>query len=342
MPGTAERLRAAWDARDAAAIRDVLGDLSEPERVELQPVARPIVATVVRGGIGEVGNLRPMLLVAYGVLPATELRRLGWRANHLPAEAAEVLLRRDPIRLGPIVQHLLDDVGGGSAWAVVRRLVRDGVTPRPDRPSYTIGMLAATRYRPAAELVADDPGLLDVEAWHLFEVEGGGEDSLANHEKFFGDSWGRLFRDLAARDPATRDRLLDASLAALARDFATYRAGWFSRFHDSLAPTDEELACRTDAYLGLLRSRVGPTVSMAVAALTRIDKAGRLDAGALLDRIAPVLAEGSAGSAKAGLRLVTRAGRASPRLATRAAIVAAEALSHAAPRWSAALVGSAG
>ena len=59
-------------------------------------------------------------------------------------------------------------------------------------------MLAATRYRRAAELIADDPGLLEVEAWRLFEVEGGGENSLANHEKFFGDTWGDVFRELAA------------------------------------------------------------------------------------------------------------------------------------------------
>ena len=180
--------------------------------------------------------------------------------------------------------------------------------PRPDRPSYTIAMLAATRYKGAAPLIADDPGLLDAEVWRLFEVEGGGEDSLANHEKFFGDTWGDLFRDLAARDPAMRERLLDVSLAALARDFSTYRAGWFSRFHESLAPTDEERAQRTDAYLGLLRSRVGPTVSLAVAALVRIDRAGRLPPDDLLDRIGPVLGDGPAGTAKAALGLVGRAG----------------------------------
>ena len=328
MPPTAERLRAAWETRDPSAIAAVLVDLSETERAELQPVARVIVDGVVRGGTDEVRNLPPMLLIAFGVLPATEIRELGWRSGHLRMAGADVLRNRDPARLGPIVELLLDGVGGGSAWAVVRRLVRDGAVPRPDRPAYTIGMLAATRHRPAADLVAADPGLMDVEAWRLFEVEGGGEDSLANHEKFFGDSWGKLFRGLAARDPVARSRLLDASLAALGRDFATYRAGWFSRFHDSLAPADDELAARADVYLGLLRSRVGPTVSMAVAALTRIDKAGRLDPSALLERIGPALSEGSGGAAKAALRLVTRAAQSSPGLATRAALVAVEALGH--------------
>ena len=208
----------------------------------------------------------------------------------------------------PIVDYLLDDVGGS---VVARRATaRPGGHRRRDRtaPSYTIAMLAATRYRERAELIADDPGLLEVEVWRLFEVEGGGEDSLANHEKFFGDTWGNVFRDLAARDPAMRERLLDASLAALARDFSTYRAGWFSRFHESLAPTDDERAQRTDAYLrtspkprrpdGLVRGR-GAAEDRRAPALPPDD---------LLDRIGPVLVEGPAGTAKAGLGLVGRAG----------------------------------
>ena len=120
--------------------------------------------------------------------------------------------------------------------------------------------------------------------------------------------------------PAMRERLLDVSLAALARDFATYRAGWFSRFHESLVPTDEERAQRTDAYLGLLRSSVGPTVSMAIAALVKIDGAGRLPADDLLGRIGPVLGDGPAGTAKAALGLVGRAGGGSADRARRAAM----------------------
>ena len=138
-----------------------------------------------------------------------------------------------------------------------------------------------------------------------------------------------MFRDLAARDSIQRERLLDLSLAALARDFAAYRAGWFSRFHELLVP-DRRGARQggADAYLGLLRSRVGPTVSMAVAALARIQRAGRLSSTALLDLIGPVLAEGSAGTAKTGLDLVARAAAGGPEDGRSAAIVAAQALGN--------------
>lgn len=337
----AEALRAADKAEDEAAVRILLADVSEADRADLIPVAREIVARVTKQGIGAAGHLAPMLLMAYGVLSVSEIRKLGWRSNHLPKQLQDVLRTRASERLVPIVEFLLDDVGDG-AWRVVRPLVREGIVARPDRPSYTIAMLAATRRRDAAEMIAEDPGLLEVEVWRLFEVEGGGEDSLANHEKFFGDTWGKVFRDLASRDAVLRGRLLDLSLAALARDFATYRAGWFSRFHESLAPTDEERARRAYGYLGLLRSRVGPTVSFAVNALARIDRAGRLPPDALLDRIGPVLVEGSAGTAKAGLGLVGRAGAGSRDDARQAAIVATDALGNASPevqRAAIALIG---
>ena len=323
-------LGVALAAEDEAAVRRLLADRAEDDRVELQPVVRAAVVAAKAKGIGAIGHLAPTLLAAYGVLPVTDIRKLGWRSHHLPDGLDQVLRGRSSERLGPIVDFLLDDATS-TAWPVVRSLVREGFVARPDRPSYTIAMLAATRWRSTADLVEADPGLLEVEAWRLFEVEGGGEDSLANHEKFFGDRWGDVFRDLAAREPAARARLLDASLAALARDFGTYRAGWFSRFHESLRPTDDERALRAEAYLRLLRSRVGPTVSFATAALVRIERAGGLPPDALLGRIGPVLMDAAVGAAKTSLGLVGRAGEGSPDRARRAAVVAADGLVNPSP-----------
>jgi hypothetical protein len=323
----AETLQAAVEARDEEAIRNQLADLPEAERASLLEAARAIVKGI-RGVEAFGKDLTPSVLVAYGVLPVSDIRALGWRAGHLPKGLVDVLRLRSQERLGPIVDYLIDE-HGLAAWPAVRALVREGIVARPDRPSYTIAMLAANRYRSAAEVVAEDPGLLEVEIWRLFEVEGGGEDSLAAHEKYTGDRWGDLFRELATSDPAIRARLLDASLAALARDFGAFRAGWFSRFHESLKPTSAERAARRDAYLGLLRSRVGPTVSFAVAALAAIDE--RLPAEELLGRIGPVLAEAPAGTARAAIDLVRRAGSPAPQAARAAAIVTAQAFANRSP-----------
>ena len=64
---------------------------------------------------------------------------------------------------------------------------------------------------------------------------------------------------------------------SLARDFAAFRAGWFSRFHDQLKPTDAERAARADAYLRLLGSGIGSTVTFAVKAVEKLAKKGAVD-----------------------------------------------------------------
>ena len=171
----AKSLRAAADAEDEGAVRAVLADLSEADRTELIPIAREVMAAQMKKGIDAAGHLAPTILMAYGTLPLSEIRRLGWRANHLPRDLVDVLRQRSPERLVPIVDFLLDDIGGRGAWRVVRPLIRDGIVPRPDRPSYTLSMLMGTAYTSADQVMAEDPGLLEVEAWRLFEVEGGEE-----------------------------------------------------------------------------------------------------------------------------------------------------------------------
>ena len=128
----AETLRAAVERGDEAAVRALLADLPEAERADLVPAAREIVAAVKRMGLGGIRELPPVLLIAYGLLPVSEIRTLGWRNNYVPDGLQDVLRRRAPERLNPIVGFLLDDLGDGRAWRIVRPLVRDGTVARPD------------------------------------------------------------------------------------------------------------------------------------------------------------------------------------------------------------------
>ena len=209
------------------------------------------------------------MLMAYGLLPVSEIRTLGWRNNHLPQNLEEVLRARSAERLLPIVDFLCDDVGTRS-WRVVRALVREGTCPDRIAPptrsrcSRRRGTRVPRRSSPTIRTS------LTPRCGACSRSRAAARTASPTTRSSSATRGATSFVSLAARDPAMRERLLDVSLAALARDFSTYRAGWFSRFHESLAPTDEERAQRTDAYLGLLRSRVGPTVSMAVAALVRI------------------------------------------------------------------------
>src|SRR5262249_28739655 len=138
----------------------------------------------------------------------------------------------------------------------------------------------------------NDPELLEREVWRLFEVEGNGEFSLAARDKYSRNeaTWEAGLVALAAEESLPRARLLDASLDALQRDFAQFRAGWFSRFHEALEPTIEERSERRERYLDLVSSKIPPTMSFALSALSKLDRVNRLPSAAIIERIGPALA----------------------------------------------------
>jgi hypothetical protein len=245
-------------------------------------------------------------------------------------EAAALANIHPPKSHAELIRYLGDRLG----WKRVRQLVRDGAIPRPECDEYYLGML--NYFIDCQALVRDDPDLLEHEIWRLFEIEGTQQLSLADHDKYTRRTWAGIFLGQAAADPAKRARLLDASLAALERDFPAFRAGWFSRFHEALTPTVDERAERVFSYLRLLRSPIPVTVSLAVAALGEIQKAGRLDGAGLLSHVSPALQARAAGTAKAALRLVDGVVRSDLAMASRASLVAVDALVHPASEVQAA------
>ena len=264
------------------------------------------------------------LLALLGTGTAAQIRAGRRMYRH---EAAGTVLR---LRPGELLVELAPWMLERLGWPFVRGLVREGTIPRPPGDAYIVGMLDGFTDVPA--LLRGDPDLLDHEVWRLFEVEGTGDHSLADHDKYNPESktWSRALLDLAGAR-LDRDRLLDASLAALERDFPAFRAGWYSRFHEALGPSPDERAARADAYLRLLRSPVAPTVAFAMGALSAVQKAGRLDGGRLLAHVEPALTARAAGTAREGLRLIDRAVREDPRLGAPARRPAAAALAHASP-----------
>src|SRR5262249_35916766 len=186
--------------------------------------------------------------------------------------AYEVLAARRPSWLGDWAKMALEI--NPRCWPLVRRLVREGFCQRPEIDNYWLGMLDTHseflgRYTHVAEGLLADPQWLE-EVWRLFEIEGGGEFSLAARDKYARPEgkWETALVQLAHEGKLSRSRLLDASLDALARDFAQFRAGWFSHFHEALRPSLEERAARAERYLFLLASKIPPTVSFALHALT--------------------------------------------------------------------------
>jgi Family of unknown function (DUF6493) len=232
------------------------------------------------------------------------------------AKAAGLLLDRTP--------HL---------WWLAHLLVNAGLSDKPEGEVYILGMMGDGIYgwgrypELRTLLVEHDPSLLQDEVWRLFEVEGSGEYSLAAYDKYRGE-WGPTLVQLSEEGHLSRDRLLDASLEALERDFAQFRAGWHSRFHELLAPTIDERAVRQERYRRLLGSAVPPTVTFALKALTVLAKQERLETDELLDALEPALLARAKSSVKMATKLAMAVAQDKPASRTAVAVVLASALAH--------------
>jgi hypothetical protein len=263
----------------------------------------------------------------------SQLKKFGWRAIPEPEATYRVFSTRRPAWIDDWVTFALETTP--RHFPLVRRLMRDGLCRRPPTDNYLLGMLDIHSKElgcstPVRDGLLTDPELLD-EVWRLFEIEGNGEFSLAARDKYTHKpegTWAHALVALANEGKLSRDRLLDASLDALSRDFAQFRAGWFSRFHEALKPTLVERARRASRYLHLLGSRIPPTVSFALKALTILDKAGQLLPRTAVDSFGPALAARQKGTALAALKLLDKAANREPGLQGAVASLASQALAH--------------
>jgi len=236
-------------------------------------------------------------------------------------------------------------------WRQVRSLVRAGLCRPPEHENYVLGALEGIRpiprWRENQQRAADgmaplpEPALEDVLVaeldwletafWRLFEIEGNGRVSLANCDKYRKGSqqgWTAAIRELSRRGILARDRLLDMSLAALARDFPQFRAGWFSRFHEALEPTPDERVVRLDTYLGLLASNLPPTAAFALDAVAIVDAARPMAAHRLIPALSPALLARTKIVVKTALKLLARIAARDASARTEVCIAATMALLH--------------
>ncbi|RBL80152.1 hypothetical protein DDE05_53280 [Streptomyces cavourensis] len=134
-------------------------------------------------------------------------------------------------------------------------------------------------------MLRHDHALRDEVFWRIFEVEGGGEISLANIDKFSREelNWHNTVVLLTNEGTLDRGRVLRSCLQALNRDFSAYRAGWYSRLYATLAPTPDEVAADQLLLRRCLGSSITATVSLAVKQFETLHKHGLLDATPFVD-----------------------------------------------------------
>ncbi len=281
---------------------------------------------------------------AHATLGAVSRMRRTW---YIPRDldlARRLVAARDETFRDGWVAHAVDSLDPRGVY-VARRLVSSGCACKPASDMYTIALVAhpqsfdltgntfARGNTAVLDVLRANPDLLVEDVWRIFEVEGGGENSLAAHDKYCHEtmSWQRALIELSNDGSLDRGRLLDASLDALQRGFAQFRAQWFSALHEALAPTPAERAVRSSVYLALTASPIGPTVSMALKALAQIEPPGAVDPVEVVAQIGPALLTPSKGGATQALRLLTKAVGTEPQLQGQAAATLVTALGHGAP-----------
>lgn len=171
---------------------------------------------------------------------------------------------------------------------------------------YVLAMVGALGGRWDEEIrlfmLRHDHELRDTLFWRVFEVEGGGQISLANVDKFSREdlNWHNTVVLLTNEGTLDRSRVLRSCLEALNRDFSAYRAGWFSRVYEALAPTPDEAAGNQELLRLCLGSSVTATLSLGVKQLEMLHKVGLLEAAAFVD----AAASGFSGPKAAAISLI--------------------------------------
>lgn len=271
-----------------------------------------------------------------------EMKLLQHRGRIQPESAVTVLTDRRPSWIDDYAELLCEEelrTFRGN-WKQTRALVRAGLCRPPQHDNYVLEALNCIwpRYEqgkecPLVELLLKERDWLESDFWRLFEVDGNGEVSLTNCEKYrkSRDTWTDALIELSRRGVLSRDRLLDASLEALSRDFIQFRSGWFSRFHEALEPTHEERAARIDSYLRLLGSSIPPTVAFAINAVAIAEKNKPLTAAELIGALQPALTAKGKAVVRAAVQLLEAAANREPKSKQAICIAAIPALLNEAP-----------
>ncbi|HYG34619.1 MAG TPA: DUF6493 family protein, partial [Clostridia bacterium] len=280
----------------------------------------------------------------------SEIKSLGWHRYVPPEAAVAILADRRPSWVDEYAELLCEGElrAFGGNWKQTRALVRAGLCRPPKHDNYVLEALNCIW--PRFEKREEQPRLVDLllkerdwlenEFWRLFEIDGNGEVSLANCEKYgkSRDTWAEALVEISRKGVLSRDRLLDASLEALSRDFIQFRAGWFSRFHEALEPTTTERVARIDAYFRLLGSSIPPTVAFALNAVAVVEKVQPSAAARLIGALQPALSAEGKAVTKSAIQLLDAAAKREPGVKHAICLAALPALLNGAPEVQKAVI----
>jgi Family of unknown function (DUF6493) len=329
-----EPLNEAIRADDTRRVRDLV--VSAPEK-ERRAAAKEVEGLLF---VGDYSVRNAARLAFVGTATARRVSRWAWAVGAAGGE--EVVYEVVAARGRGFVEALARAMARQEAtpfWRLVRRAVREGLIERPDAEGYTRGMVSSVgewNIRSVARiyrgLLADEE-LLEDEVWRIFEVDCGRELRFAapyeageRGMRWGANSWTHALRRLSEEGRLDRQRLLDASLDALMRDFRASFVGSYVRLHEELEPSPEERLARIDRYLALLTS---PTPAVVKAGLAGLKATGDAVPPDQLARAATsALAHNQKNLATQTLALLARAAERSPEARPSLLEAAAHGVAH--------------
>jgi Family of unknown function (DUF6493) len=306
----AHDLRIAVEAGDAERARDLVVQATEKERrLAAKEIGDRHWSLRASWNRKEDAKRRAAVVAWLGTATARQVAGDWWSLEHGSVDRRErallheVLAARGRAFAETVARNAVDD-GVQRMWPLVRVAVQEGLIDRPEDDVYVRGMVNSLAWNtPQVGATYDallaDPELLEIDLWRLFEVDCSSELSNATgwetDEKgaYAGrgeNRWEWALVRLAAEERIDRQRLLDASLGTLLRDFRPSMVGWYAKLHEALEPTDEERRLRIDTYLSLLASpapaaiKEGLTGLRAVEAAVPVDDLARAAAGPLTQK----------------------------------------------------------
>lgn len=263
---------------------------------------------------------------------AAQFKNTKWGGRDAFEIDIELAKQLSPDCLAPCLESLLEH--NPRAYSRVREIVSAGLCSRPQTEQYAIGLIAFKAHHEHRDItlnaLRNSPEILNEDIWLLFETEGTGDISLAAIDKYSspGNTWGDVLYILQKEGLLPRERLLKASLEALGRGFIQFRAGWFSRFHESLKPTPAERSLLIEEYGKLLASNIQPTVSFALAAWLEIEKHQAIPSDMIFRYLPPCLSSQTKNTVLSAISLLEKTSKRNPEFRRPSCEIALEAITH--------------
>ncbi len=266
-----------------------------------------------------------------------QLSKIDWSLSSESFDFDFVLKMRPPA-----LQHFGEVlVKDGQHFELVRKMMECGLCCKPESENYIIGLMAEGRglhktHEKDSSLklwLLDNPDLLEVDIWRLFEVEGDKETSLRQVDAYTSqqNSWAETLSQLSQENFLSRERLLKASLEALGRGFNQYKSLWYSQFHEYMQPTVEERVRLEGDYALLLGSTSPSTVTFALKALKVIETNNGLSRNILSKALPQVMNVKAKSTITAAISFLENAVKRDSTFSEAAALICMDALQHESP-----------